>query len=70
MTDDDRGWLNAAAEVEFLDFEQSTIGLCVMQCILDETLPLQAALHMEALQTFMVVDMVFAVITCKYNYLI
>nr|XP_024360428.1 cyclin-D2-2-like [Physcomitrium patens] len=50
-------------EVEFLDFEQSTIGLCVMQCILDETLPLQAALHMAALQSFLVVDM-FALQQC------
>ena len=52
------GCLESGAEVEFLDFEQSIVGLCVMQCILDETLPLQAALLMAVLRTVLVVDTV------------
>lgn len=62
MTDDSRiiycGCRPRGAEVEFLDFEQSIIGFCVMQYILDETLPLQAALLMAILRKNLVVDTV------------
>lgn len=48
----------SGAEVEFLDYEPSVVSMCVMQCLLDETLPFQAASHMAAMRTFLAVDTV------------
>ncbi|KAH9557771.1 hypothetical protein CY35_07G102000 [Sphagnum magellanicum] len=45
-------------EVEFLDYEPSVVGICVMQCLLDEIVPIQAASHMAFMRRALAVDMV------------
>ncbi len=50
--------VTSGAEVEFLDYEPSVVGICVMQCLLDEIVPIQAASHMAFMRRALAVDMV------------
>ncbi|KAJ7536905.1 hypothetical protein O6H91_12G087800 [Diphasiastrum complanatum] len=44
-------------EVEIMVYQPSIISMCVIQCILDEYVPLQATSHIAALQKAMAIDM-------------
>lgn len=46
------------AEEEFLAYEPTVVSMCVIQCLLEENVPVQAAAHMASIGRTLAVDMV------------
>ncbi|EFJ27432.1 hypothetical protein SELMODRAFT_412206 [Selaginella moellendorffii] len=46
------------AKAAFLQYQPSVIGSCILQCVLDESIPVQSADFMDRLRTTLAVDMI------------